>query len=163
MIKANAFSVKQTNDLKYTVLHIITNLFDENSSLNNIAGYGNSMIKEMAPIILSRLVEDSEELQKAAMDANTIIRLTKILKEIHDSSAIVIDSIEDAELLSIKNKNPFSSAKSEIYFEVNADLIENQLFIHHKASLLAIAASCSLREECRKQVVDNSLLPIEPL
>lgn len=118
LIKSNAIPGQRGNEVKFAVLQIITQLFDDETSFNNAAGYGNSKIQERAPLVFAYLISDNDDLQKAAMETNAIVKLSKIIlslstdpepvNKLHpvDSDALIISNI------------PAVSAGNERQFEV---------------------------------------------
>jgi hypothetical protein len=91
-------------------------------------------IREKAPMIFGYLVSDSEALQKAASEMDAITKLAGILTTLSKSSEVQ----DDCESESGMNH-------------------QNRL---KESALIALGAVCSLREECRKQVIDARVLPI---
>jgi len=76
-------------------------------------------IREKAPQVLSNLVTENEDFQKAACDADAISTLAQFVKD------------------------PTLAVSTKL----------------RETSLMALAAICSLKEECRKQVIDTKILP----
>lgn len=135
-------------------------------------------IKEKAPIVFAYLVGDSEALQKAALDANAIHHTALLLKSVMLPTNSLLSSTSNSTdskggaggkpLLSGIHAAPPSgktstsmggSIPSGSTREITLGSIKNASFIQRSA-LLAISASCSLKEECRKAVMDQGLLPL---
>jgi chromosome segregation and condensation protein ScpB len=111
LIRANVIPGQRGNEIKFAVLHIITQLFDDETSLNNLAGYGNLTIQEKSPLIFAYLIGESCDLQKAAMDTNAIIKLSKIIENITAEETVSVTvgktavAVEFDDLVISKTKN----------------------------------------------------------
>ncbi|KAI9321638.1 armadillo-type protein [Dichotomocladium elegans] len=96
-------------------------------------------IQERAPLVLADLVKDSEDMQKAAYDADAISRLSELL-----ASASAKQNEEDAEeLFGVPGVGSVAKRKEKI----------------RENSLIAIAAASLLKEECRTQAIESKVLP----
>lgn len=100
-----------TKDITVSVLPVLLRLLVES----------NSSIKERAPFVLSYLVLDDEEMQKAAAEVDTISKLSALLNH------------HQTQLVSLRQK---------------------------ESVLFALAACCSIKEECRKQLIEAKVLPV---
>ena len=116
------------------------------------------IIKEQAPAVLAMLTVDSLELQKAAFDAGAIKKLSQLLKESYDplppssvasfwapqsSSSEVIDA-----RASVTKLGP--SGLSLAAYHVTRT---------RESVLIALAAVASLKDEYRKAIIDNGVVP----
>ncbi|KAI7892329.1 armadillo-type protein [Mucor mucedo] len=96
-------------------------------------------VQERAPLVLADLIKDSEEMQKAAFDADAISRLAELLASVSSK-----DSEEEAyPQLGVPGLGSVTKRKEKIK--------EN--------SLIAIAAATLLKEECRTQAIEARVLP----
>ncbi|KAL7309095.1 hypothetical protein PS15m_011217 [Mucor circinelloides] len=96
-------------------------------------------VQERAPLVLADLIKDSEEMQKAAFDADAISRLAELLASVSSKDA---DEDESAQL-GVPGMGSVARRKEKIK--------EN--------SLIAIAAATLLKEECRTQAIEAKVLP----
>lgn len=110
-------------DITVHVLPALIKLFAEaTAAMTPLQAFGTpSVVQEKVPLVLAYLVSESEELQKAAADADAISKLAAMLTALTPSD---------------KDAVPAGSAAERL----------------RESALLAIAAVCSLKEECRKQV-----------
>ena len=116
------------------------------------------IIKERAPAVLAMLITDSEYLQKAAFDAGVVNKLSKMLKTSYDpvseSSQIDSWSPNDAGNLDVGEGAPLSEPNS---------LGQPPLLVHkikvRESSLKAIAALVPFKDEYRKTIVDQGMIP----
>lgn len=114
-------------------------------------------IKERAPAILAMLITDSEYLQKAAFDAGVISKLSKMLK-------VSYDPVPDS-------PNTHSWSPRSVEDGDNNDVQQPRLgnngqpplLIHkvkvREATLKAIAALVPFKDEYRKAIVDQGMMP----
>lgn len=96
-------------------------------------------VQERTPLVLADLIKDSEEMQKAAYDADAISRLAELLASVSSK-----DAEEDATpQVGVPGMGSVAKRKEKIK--------EN--------SLIAIAAATLLKEECRTQAIEAKVLP----
>ncbi|KAI8047176.1 armadillo-type protein [Gilbertella persicaria] len=96
-------------------------------------------VQEKAPLVLADLIKDSEEMQKAAFDADAISRLADLLASVSSKDA----DEEETQPLGVFGVGSVAKRKEKIK--------EN--------SLIAIAAATLLKEECRTQAIEAKVLP----
>jgi hypothetical protein len=112
-------------------------------------------LKERAPAVLAMLITDSEHLQKAAYEAGVIGKLSKMLK-------ISYDPVPDT-----PNTHPWSPLDGE---ELESDQSaplgghgQPPLLVHkirvRESTLKAIAALVPFKDEYRKAIVDQGMVP----
>ncbi|KAI8334731.1 armadillo-type protein [Chlamydoabsidia padenii] len=94
-------------------------------------------VQEQAPLVLADLIKDSEDMQKAAFESDTIPKLAELLasvssKDSNQNEEIGVPGVGSVEKRKEKTK-------------------EN--------CLIALAAATLLKEECRAQAIDNKILP----
>ncbi|KAG0166739.1 hypothetical protein DFQ28_008636 [Apophysomyces sp. BC1034] len=96
-------------------------------------------VQERAPLVLADLIKDSEEMQKAAFDADAIPQLAELLASVASK-----DNEDDMRIkMGIPGMGSVERRKEKIK--------EN--------SLIAIAAATLLKEECRSQAIAAKVLP----
>ncbi|KAI9349342.1 armadillo-type protein [Pilaira anomala] len=96
-------------------------------------------VQERAPLVLADLIKDSEEMQKAAFDADAISRLAELLASVSSKE------VEEEEVVQMGVPGIGSVAKRREKIKEN--------------SLIAIAAATLLKEECRTQAIESKVLP----
>ncbi|KAG4416152.1 hypothetical protein IFR04_010734 [Cadophora malorum] len=112
-------------------------------------------VKERAPLILAMLITDSEYLQKAAFDAGVVSKLSKMLKVSYDRAPESIGSgpwcpdrdddggIPDTPRLGQNGQSPALLHKIKV----------------RECVLKAIAALVPFKDEYRKAIVDQGMMP----
>ncbi|CZR53857.1 related to armadillo repeat protein [Phialocephala subalpina] len=127
------------------------NLADEEALLSEWA------IKERAPAILAMLITDSEYLQKAAFDAGVISKLSKMLKvsydpvpESSDTRAWSPQAVEDSENLDVQQPRLGNNGQPP--------LLVHKVKVR-ESTLKAIAALVPFKDEYRKAIVDQGMMP----
>ncbi|KAI9247987.1 armadillo-type protein [Phascolomyces articulosus] len=96
-------------------------------------------VQERAPLVLADLVKDSEDMQKAAYDADAISRLAELLASVSSK-----ESDEDSdEHIGIPGVGSVAKRREKV----------------RENSLIAIAAATLLKEECRSQAINSKVLP----
>ncbi|KAI9495204.1 armadillo-type protein [Zychaea mexicana] len=96
-------------------------------------------VQERAPLVLADLVKDSEDMQKAAYDADAISRLAELLV-----SASSKENDDDSdERIGVPGVGSVAKRREKI----------------RENSLIAIAAATLLKEECRSQAINSKVLP----
>ncbi|KAJ3191730.1 Armadillo repeat-containing protein 8, partial [Dinochytrium kinnereticum] len=98
-------------------------------------------VLERAPSILSYLIIDSEEMQQAAMEGGAIQKL-----------AVFIQPKK-------RGAEPTPMKGLEGVLQIPAQKPTGYPPKIREGALLGISAICSLKEDCRKQVIDSKLLP----
>jgi hypothetical protein len=114
-------------------------------------------IKERTPAILAMLITDSEYLQKAAFDATVISRLSKMLKvsydpvpetsHAHSWSPHSDDQVEERE-----------NQSSRLGHRGQSPLLVHKIKVR-ESTLKAIAALVPFKDEYRKAIVDQGMIP----
>ena len=116
------------------------------------------IIKEQAPAVLALLAGDSPELQRAAVEAGAIKKLSQLLKESYDplpinSSASLWtpqhSNLEDTE----------SNASATRLGAPGLPAVAYHATRTRESVLVALAAIASLRDEHRKSIIDNGVVP----
>jgi hypothetical protein len=110
-------------------------------------------IKERAPAILAMLITDSEYLQNAAFDANLVSKLSKMLK-------VSYDPVPEASLS--QRWSPREDEGSENVPRPGrlgqSPLLNHKIKVRESA-LKAIAALVPFKDEYRKAIVDQGMIP----
>ncbi|TVY40582.1 Uncharacterized protein LOCC1_G004549 [Lachnellula occidentalis] len=115
-------------------------------------------IKERAPAILALLITDSEYLQKAAFDAGVVSKLSKMLK-------VSYDPITETSKSRSWSPNSKQTGNGEEGFEPHSFTRPGQTpqSVHkvtvRESSLKAIAALVPFKDEYRKAIVDQGMIP----
>jgi hypothetical protein len=114
-------------------------------------------ITERTPAILAMLITDSEYLQKAAFDAGVVGKLSKMLK-------VSYDPVPET-----SNPHPWSPAGDEYGQSVDAPSPrlgrsgQSPLLVHkikvRESALKAIAALVPFKDDYRKAIVDQGMVP----
>ncbi|RKF73064.1 putative armadillo repeat protein [Golovinomyces cichoracearum] len=113
-------------------------------------------VKELAPVILATLIIDSEYLQKAAYDAGVVTRFSSILKTSYEP-------VSKPETLAPWSPNPDEDEKNQARCTFLGDYGQPAALVHkikvRETTLKAIAALVPFKEEYRKSIVDQGLMP----
>ena len=115
-------------------------------------------LKEQAPAVLAMLAVDSNELQRAAVDAGAIKKLSQLLKESYDplppcsSTSLWAPDGNFVETMEPKGDESKLGAGglSAASFHVTK---------LREVVLIALAALASLKDEYRKLIIDNGVVP----
>lgn len=113
---------------------------------------------EAIPLVLARLVTDSELLQKAAHEANGVKMLSKLLKKTYEP-------LPDVATMQYWSPNPKNDKqdKNVPTSRVLGERGQFPLLLHRirmrESILKAIAALASLAEDLRKEFVEKDILP----
>ncbi|APA12606.1 hypothetical protein SS1G_03746 [Sclerotinia sclerotiorum 1980 UF-70] len=116
-------------------------------------------ITEMAPRILSLLITDSEHLQKATFQNKAMVKLSKLIKLSYEPVP---------ESANAQHWSPIKPNAEEDYVEQTpssrlGDPGQSALLVHkikvRESVLRAIASLIPFKEEHRKSVVDNGIIP----
>ena len=115
-------------------------------------------IKEKAPAVIAMLITDSEYLQKAAFDANAVGKLSKMLKISYDPVP------ESSELQPWSPQNAEGDEDMEASHTFQLGHQGQSPFLVHKinvreSTLKAIAALVPFKDEYRKAMVDEGVIP----
>ncbi|KAI8074812.1 armadillo-type protein [Gongronella butleri] len=94
-------------------------------------------VQEQAPLVLADLIKDSDEMQKAAYDADTIPQLAELLIKVSSKPT------EKEEPMGIPGAGSLAKRKEVI----------------RENCLIALAAATLLKEDCRSQAIDHKILP----
>ena len=115
-------------------------------------------VKERAPAILAMLITDSEYLQKAAYDAGVVNKLSKMLKTSYDPvpKRSQVDSWSpdvagSPDEMVVSQPSEFNSLGSP-------PLLVHKMKVR-ESSLKAIAALVPFKDEYRKAIVDQGMIP----
>ncbi|KAJ3285167.1 Armadillo repeat-containing protein 8 [Borealophlyctis nickersoniae] len=145
-------------DITLTVLPTLIRLFSEPAPMNTVYGSSWATVQERAPRVFADLIEQSEELQKAAMEGDAIVKLaTVIVKKSEEAASSAVSGHGEGK----KSKNGAGTKSASLN---QAAVLASAGSSGHgdrilESALRGIAAVCSLKEECRKQVIDAKLLP----
>ncbi|ORX53932.1 ARM repeat-containing protein [Hesseltinella vesiculosa] len=115
------------NEIVLTVLPALVKLMKED--VDNV--------QEQAPLVLADLIKDSDDMQKAAYDADTIPQLAELLISVSTKPT------EKDDPMGIPGTGSLAKHKESVK--------EN--------CLIALAAATLLKEECRSQAIEHKILP----
>lgn len=132
----------------------------QNAYDNSILRSSSWVIKEQAPAILAMLIVDSVELQRAAVDADAIKKLSQLLKESYDPLPTMSST-------SLWSPEPSSPEEMDIRESAHASklgptgLPPNAYHVikMREAVLLAFAAIAPVKDEYRKAIIENGIVP----
>lgn len=115
------------------------------------------LIKERAPAILATLTVDSFDLQRAAIDAGSIKKLSQILKQSYDP-------LPPYSITSLWSPDPPNSDGMDTTEEFSLGKPGLSPAVYHltrmrESSLTALAAIASLKDEFRKSIIENGIVP----
>lgn len=117
------------------------------------------IMKEQAPAVLAMLAVDSLELQRAAVDAGAIKKLSQLLKESYDplptSSST---SLWTPQPLNLDNTESKASASKLGALGLSPSAYHVTRM--RETVLVALAALASLKDEYRKAIIDNGVVPL---
>jgi hypothetical protein len=110
-------------------------------------------IKERAPAILAMLITDSENLQNAAFDANLVSKLSKMLK-------VSYDPVPESDLSQrwSPREDESSENTSRLGDQGQPPLLNHKIKVR-ESTLKAIAALVPFKDEYRKAIVDQGMIP----
>ncbi|KAK4698024.1 armadillo repeat-containing protein 8, partial [Lecanoromycetidae sp. Uapishka_2] len=115
-------------------------------------------IKERAPLVLAKLAQNRQEVQKAAADAGAIKKLSQLLKESYDEMPVDSSS-------SLWSPEPLDDAQAETREEssklgpTGVSATTHHILQLRESVLVALAAIASEKDEYRKAVIDNGVIP----
>lgn len=117
------------------------------------------IMKEKAPAVLAMLAVDSLELQRAAVDAGAIKKLSHLLKESYDpqptNSSTSLWAPQPLDLHSA-DSNASASKLGASGLSSSAYHVTRM----RETVLVALAALASLKDEYRKAIIDNGVVPL---
>lgn len=117
-------------------------------------------IKERTPAVLAMLIVDSEYLQKSAYDSNVISKLAEMIKAAYEP---VLEG-SDSRAWSPSIASSTSIGSSSTSQNMRSGLVGQSPLLVHKirvreSTLRAIAALVPLKDEYRKAVIDQGVVP----
>jgi hypothetical protein len=115
-------------------------------------------IKERAPEILAMLITDSEYLQNAAFDANVVSKLSKMLKISYDPVPEPTSSNRWSPHEGGDPENTGSSPSSRLGRLGLSPLLSHKIKVR-ESTLKAIAALVPFKDDYRKAIVDEGMIP----
>ncbi|KAI8822623.1 armadillo-type protein [Fimicolochytrium jonesii] len=147
-----------------TILPTLIKLFSDTAPISTLYGSGWATVQEKAPRVFADLVEASEDLQRAALEADAISRLAAVIIAQNPGGMANGKEADDGKTGKTKPKKEQKRKLSAPAESPPAAPARKTASCGHaervlEAALKAIAAVCSLKEECRKQVIDAKLLP----
>ncbi|KAJ8325837.1 hypothetical protein O5D80_006024 [Batrachochytrium dendrobatidis] len=150
---ASCIPRSQYSSVLAVLLPTIIKLFGDTSPNTRSADTTTTAIGERSLVLFAELVAGSDDLQAASIEADAIAKLAQII-----NTLMPVDGPTTQGLNAIKQRK--STASWETTSSTAASLtFGNSTTRQLEFALLAIANVCSLKEECRKQVIDVKLLP----
>lgn len=122
------------------------------------------IIRERAPAVLADLINDSEKMQKAAVDAHAIKRLAGMLKKTFEVTSSNSSSKETNGVLRTKSLGSKSTSDNSIDDHTRTETEPNSPYKVHRmkvreSTLRCISGLASLKDEYRKMVIDAGVVP----
>ncbi|MCJ1479672.1 hypothetical protein MMC13_008358 [Lambiella insularis] len=128
----------------------------DNSSLHRPEWF----IMEHAPTVLAMLVVDSVDLQRAAVDAGAIKRLSQLLKQSYDPLPNVSSSSMWTPFPAVSISMDISGAPSTSRLGPTGLSTEAYHVLQLRESVLSALASMAIfKDEYRKAIIDNGVVP----
>ena len=116
------------------------------------------LIKEQAPLVLAMFAAKSLEVQKAAVDAGVVKKLSQLLKESYNevpsASSNLMWSPEPPSLERPEFEDPISKLGP-----IGLSLVASHVMKVREGVLVAIAAIASDKDDYRKAIIDNGVIP----
>lgn len=170
---------KLVNLLVLLVLPILVRLLDEENPNNPQSEYhrGGAMvggvvpsrknewiIRERAPAILADLVNDNEQMQKAAVDAGAVKKLAAMLKRTFEVPPSSSPGKETNGVLSLQNSERNSDRSADASHNASLKDDGNSPFKIHRmkvreSTLRCLAGLASCKDEYRKLVIEAGVVP----
>lgn len=117
------------------------------------------IMKEQAPAVLAMLAVDSLELQRAAVDAGAIKKLSQLLKESYDPLPTSFStSLWTPQPPYVDNTESKASASKLGALGLSPSAYHVTRM--RETVLVALAALASLKDEYRKAIIDNGVVPL---
>lgn len=118
----------------------------------------NKFIIETAPAILTMFAASSLEVQKAAADAGVIKKLSQLLKESYDEIPLNLSASMWAPDPSISERMDSRDDASKLGPDGLSPIACHMIRLRESV-LLALAAIASDKDEYRKQIIENGVIP----
>ncbi|TPX40854.1 hypothetical protein SeLEV6574_g06380 [Synchytrium endobioticum] len=127
-----------------------------------------ALVQERAPLIFASLVSESEKLQKAAMEGDAILKLGSVIlgsdkkdvEPLSSSTKSKSSKRSGSRSAGVRRSSSGANIAAKDYISSGDRMCKSQHVDRvREAALVAVAAACSLMEECRRQVIDAKLLP----
>ncbi|KAI9842145.1 MAG: hypothetical protein M1837_007432 [Sclerophora amabilis] len=162
---------RRESSLALLVVPLLVRMFDSDSTtLDPISRHPSlnaksyaRMAKERAPSILAMLVTDSMELQKAAVDAHAIKKLSQMLKVAFDPPSEATQGSTWSPYAQGSTRKPESGVFGPASTSRGADVCSSSSAMHRlkvrESTLKALAALAPFKDEYRKMIIDNGVTP----
>lgn len=158
---------RRETGLAFLIVPLLVRMLDKDSKISPMIKdpYGISplrrsewIIKEQAPAVLAMLAVDSYELQRAAVDAGAIKKLSQLLKESYDPlPAGSSSSLWAPHSTNQDHRDPKGSSSK--LGDCGISPVAYHITRMREAVLIALAALASLKDEYRKAIIDNGVVP----
>lgn len=164
--------------IEYMVLPVLVRLLDDDTQSMSQAEHHRGgaavggqqlpqriewIIRERAPAVLADLINDSEQMQKAAVEAHAIRRLAGMLKKTFEvsppgSAAKETNGVLGMSSLGLKSSDDDAEDNAIIAAEANSPYRVHRMKVRESA-LRCISGLASLKDEYRKMVIDSGVVP----
>ncbi|KAI8926600.1 armadillo-type protein [Entophlyctis helioformis] len=160
MYRTGSVPREHQQSITLLLLPTVIRLFSDTSLLASSVSFAPTTISERSMALFGFLVAENTDLQLAAAEGDAIVKLAQTLTNLVASDPVSSQQDDDAKTSSkpSKAKEDSSNLRSPDFVFSQSSFVSNDK--HRESALLAIADVCSLREECRKQVIDAKLLPV---
>ena len=162
-------SQRKENSLSMLLVPVLVQMLDSNhtSVVDENSSYDMSLLHiptwltlQNAPHVLALLVAESPDLQKAASDAGVIKKLSQLLKQSYDpipaSSTAMMWSPTETGRSEIPSREPASVSK--LGPPGLQPILLHTLQVR-KAVLMALHAMATFKDDYRKAIIDNGVVP----
>ncbi|KAI5841460.1 armadillo-type protein [Morchella snyderi] len=159
LFKVSLISKKMTHILVLLVLPVLVRLLNEEDMLVKVGvGVGGVdaetrqkwVIQERAPAILSRLVMDSPEMQKAAVDALAIKKLALMLRKATESPSSSVNGVTNGDSIEFEEIEKHRRDRSEISHRMKVK----------EGAMRCLASLALFKDDYRKAIIEAGVIPM---
>lgn len=127
------------------------------SSIQNDSTSDQRLVEERAPAVLAALTVDSPELQRAAIEAGSIKKLSLILRKSFDS--LPPHSTTSLWSPELPNSGEMETTEEFRLGSPGLSPVAYHITLVRESVLKALAAIASLNDEYRKSIIENAVVP----
>ncbi|KAI9796404.1 MAG: hypothetical protein M1833_006176 [Piccolia ochrophora] len=166
--RAGLTSRKRESGLALLIVPLLVRMFDEEPSSKSPdpslahsveSERAQMVIKERAPLIFAMLVTDSEQLQKAAVAAHAIKKLSQMLKKAYDPLSERGPSEPWNPDVPSETPESLGSKESLVSNEPVVSAAKLHQWRVRESTLNALAALAPFHDEFRKMIIDSGVTP----
>ncbi|KAH0612213.1 uncharacterized protein H6S33_010265 [Morchella sextelata] len=159
LFKVSLISKKMTHILVLLVLPVLVRLLNEEDMLVKVGvGVGGVdaetrqkwIIQERAPAILSRLVMDSPEMQKAAVDALAIKKLALMLRKATESPSSSVNGVANGDSIESEETEKHRRNRPEISHRMKVK----------EGTMRCLASLALFKDDYRKTIIEAGVIPM---